>query len=169
MCSLQAFRSAAPHRDSASTKPSLPSHHLWPQRESAAQIQNWCLHLAAHWSSTDSEGSPLLRRGHGIRQGRSHENPHPFWSRRSLFAKPASPTWLLTSASTLLLEGLVFQLRPRLPHQRGLVCVLSQGGDILQFWDLCLESQANVDASLMTRKTVWSSMWWPRPGATARR
>lgn len=28
------------------------------------------------------------------------------------------------------------------------MCVLGQGRDILEFWDLRLESQANVDASL---------------------
>lgn len=136
---------------------SLPSHHLWPQRESAKQIQNWSLRPAAHWNNTNSEDSPLVRRrSHCIRQVQCPESPHPFWSQMSPLEKAASPTRLLLG--TLLLEGLVFQLRPRLPHQCGLVCVLSQGGDILQFWDLCLESQANVDASLMTRKTVWSSM-----------
>lgn len=60
---------------------------------------------------------------------------------------------------TSLLEVVVFQLWPGLPDQCGLVCVLGHGRDILQFWDLCLESQANVDAPLMTRKTtVWSSI-----------
>lgn len=120
---------------------SLPSRHLWPQRESAKQILNWSLHLAERWNNTNSEDSPLLRmRSHCSRHGQCHKHPRPFWSQTYQLEKPASPIQPLRSASTLLLKGLVFQLRPRLPYQCGLVCVLSQGRDILQFWDLCLES-----------------------------
>lgn len=39
---------------------SLPSHHLWPRKESAKQIQNWSLHQATHLNSTNSGDSPLL-------------------------------------------------------------------------------------------------------------
>lgn len=48
---------------------SLPSHHLWPQRDSAKQIQNWSLHLVMHLNSTNSGDSPLWgTRGHCIRE-----------------------------------------------------------------------------------------------------
>lgn len=60
---------------------SLPSHHLWPRRESAKQIQNWSLHLAMHLNSTNSGDSPLLGtiRGHCIRESsvswKTHTDP----------------------------------------------------------------------------------------------
>lgn len=49
---------------------SLPSHHLWPRKESAKQIQNWSLHRATHLNSTNSGDSPLLgtMRSHCIRE-----------------------------------------------------------------------------------------------------
>lgn len=48
---------------------SLPSHHLWPQRDSAMLIQNWSLHLATHLNSRNSGDSPLWGiRSHCIRE-----------------------------------------------------------------------------------------------------
>lgn len=49
---------------------SLPSHHLWPRRESAKQIQNWSLHRATHSNSINSGDSPLMgtMRSHCIRE-----------------------------------------------------------------------------------------------------
>lgn len=48
----------------------LPSHHLWPRRESAKQIQNWSLHRATRLNSINPGDSPLLgtMRGHDIRE-----------------------------------------------------------------------------------------------------
>ena len=55
---------------------SLPSHHLWPRRESAKQIQNWSLHLATHLNSINSGDSPLLGRKtrHCIRESSVSQN-----------------------------------------------------------------------------------------------
>ena len=48
------------------------------------------------------------------------------------------------------------------------MCVLGQGRDILEFWDLRLESQANVDASLNDKKKNRSVVFNLRPKVTVR-
>lgn len=72
---------------------SLPSHHLWPRRDSAKQIQNWSLHLATHLNSTNSGDSPLWgTRGHCIR-GLSIMEKHTDPGARALVRfKPSLPT-----------------------------------------------------------------------------